>query len=246
MLYHTKRNEERIYYVIAGTVILIILLAIISSCSSKGDRTYLSLEDKLVDAAIEYYSTRSDRLPKKVGGTTKVTMSTLVDAEVLKKPITDPKNKENICDGYVQVRKIDGDYIYIGRLTCPGNYEPKKLVDVLKKKKLDEYGNGLYQIGDEYVFRGDDVNNYVRFNNQMWRIVKIDAEGRFELIFFEQKNNYRYVWDDSYNSDNETYDGVTTDYLHTDIRKGLSEFYDENFTDITKALQRIYVLVQNT
>ena len=227
--------REKIYYVMAGTVILVVLLVLISACSGKGDRTYLSLEDKMIDAAIKYYSTRSDGLPKNDGGTTKITMSALVDAETLKKPITDPKDKENICDGYVQVRKVGKEYIYIGRLTCPGSYEPKKLVDVLKKQKLDEYGNGLYQMGDEYVFRGDDVNNYVKFNDQMWQIVKIDSEGRIELLLAESKNLFRSAWDNKYNSEIEKYHGVTTDYLHTDMRKMLEYVYDTNFSLMSKA-----------
>ncbi len=226
--------KDKIYYIFAGTIILIVLLVIISSCSNSIGRNYNNIEKKMIEAARSYYTARQDKLPKEDGSSVKVTIGTLIDAELIKE-IKDPNNKEQTCDGFVQVKLVENDYAFIPFLTCKGNYEPKYLTDVIKESKQDEYGNGVYEMNGEYVYRGDDVNNYVTFNNQTWRIIKVDTDNTIELIYYQDRNNKMYQWDTDYNSEIERYYGVTTDYLHSDIRKSLVEFYDTNFTNESKA-----------
>lgn len=225
--------KDKIYYVMAATIILIILLIIISSCSNNGGGSYSKIEDNMVKAAKTYYETRKNKLPKEEGGVVQVTIGTLIDADLMKEA-KDPNNKNQTCSGYVRVKKVDDDYAYIPFLTCKGNYEPKYLTDIIKNSKLDEYGNGVYEMDGEYVYRGDDVKNYVSFNNQLWRIVKVDKDGDIELIYAEEKNKNRAQWDTRYNSQIGKYYGVTDDYLQTNMRKVLVQFYDENIDEQLK------------
>lgn len=227
--------KDKIYYVLGATIIIIILLIVISSCSShrSSSKTYSSIEDDMVNAAKEYYSSRSNKLPNEESSI-KVTVGTLIEAELLNE-IKDPKNKNQTCDGYVQVKKVDDDYVYIPFLTCKDNYEPEYLTDKIKNSKLDEYGNGVYQMNGEYVYRGDDVKNFVLFNDQVWRIVKVDSNGNIELVYDEDKNVYKTAWDSKYNSEVNRNYGVNTDYLLSDIRKYLVDFYENNFSDESKA-----------
>ena len=44
-----------------------------------------------------------------------------------------------------------------------------------------------------------------------------------------------YPWDTAYNSDKKESVGNTTDYLHTNIRKVLNEYYESNFDNDSKA-----------
>lgn len=226
--------KDKIYYISAITVLLIVILIIISACSNSVGRSYSSIESKMINAAKNYYNERQEKLPKEDGGSVKVTIGTLIDAELIKE-IKDPNNKEQTCDGFVQVKKVEDNYAFIPFLTCKGNYEPQYLIDAIKESKQDEYGNGVYEMDGEYVYRGDDVNNYVTFNNQTWRIIKIDTDNTVELVYYEEDNSARYSWDTDYNPEPERYYGVTTDYLHSDIRKSLVEFYETNFTDEAKA-----------
>lgn len=222
--------KDKIYYILGGTVVIIILLVLISSCS--GGATYESIEQSMVNAAKEYYSSRKNKLPKEEETTVKVTIGTLVEAELLDE-ITDPKDKEQTCSGYVEVTKVGKEYSYMPFLTCKGNYEPKYLNDIVKDTKTDEYGNGVYTINNELVYRGDDVDNYVSFNDQLWRIVKVDSEGDIKLVLAESTED-SYPWDSAYNSlENDTL-GITTDYLRTDIRKTLNDYYETNFTKDNK------------
>lgn len=224
--------KDKIYYIMGATILIIIILIILNACSGSGN-SYEKIEENMVNAAKEYYSTRKNKLPKEEDSTIKVTIGTLVDAELLSE-IKDPNNKEQTCEGYVEVTKVGEEYSYLPFLTCEGNYEPKYLTDVIKNSKIDEYGNGVYEMDGEYVYRGDDVKNYVSFNNQLWRIVKVDSEGDIKLVLANYTEE-SYSWDDAYNSDREDTVGITTDYLRTDIRKTLNDYYEENFDKDAKA-----------
>lgn len=228
--------KDKIYYIMGATIIIIILLVVISSCSNKSSssNTYSGIEDNMVNAARKYYDARSNNLPKEEMGTVKVTIGTLIEAELLKE-VKDPKDNSNTCDGYVEVKKVSDDYVYTPFLTCKGNYEPKYLSDIIKNSKSDEYGNGVYNMDGEYVYRGETVKNFVLFNDQVWRIVKTDSAGNIALVFDEDNNGYRTPWDSKYNSTVDRNYGVTTDYLHTDIRKYLVDFYENNFSEDSKA-----------
>lgn len=225
--------KDKIYYIMGATVLIIIVLIIVNSCSGSGN-SYEKIEEKMVNAAKEYYSTRKSRLPKEEDSTIKVTIGTLIDEELLKE-IKDPKNKSQTCEGYVEVKRVDGNYSYIPFLTCKGNYEPKYLSDIVKESKLDEYGNGVYEMNGEYVYRGDDVDNYISFNNQLWRIIKVDNQNDIELIYGEKDHTLKSSWDSKYNSEIDRDYGITTDYLQSDIRKFLNNFYNERIGDDSKS-----------
>ncbi len=225
--------KDKSYYFLGGTVIIFILLIIIGSCSNNSGGSYEAIENKMVSAAKEYYANRKDRLPKEENGTVKVTIGTLVEAELINE-VVDPSDKSNTCSGYVEVTKVGEEYSYLPFLTCKGNYEPKYLKDIVKDVKQDEYGNGVYTIGNELVYRGDDVDNYVSFNNQLWRIVKVDNEGDIKLVLAENTKE-SYIWDSAYNSEKGSNVGITSDFLHTNMRKVLNIYYENNFDNDSKA-----------
>ena len=224
--------KDKSYYLLGGIVVVIILLIIINACSN-GSGSYDKIEQKMVNAAKSYYASHEKNLPKEESGTVKVTINTLIEAELLKE-VKDPKNKDQDCSGYVEVTKVGKEYSYTPFLVCKGNYEPKYLTDIVKQSKQDEYGNGVYEMGGEYVYRGDDVKNYVSFNNQLWRIVKVDSEGDIKLVLAKYTDD-QYAWDDSYNSEKNDSSGITTDYLHTNIRKVLKSYYKSNLSKDSKA-----------
>ena len=218
--------KEKSYYLLGGTVIILVIIILVASCVDKNGRTnYEKIEENMKLAAKEYYDARKDKLPKEDGGSVKVNIGTLVDAELLEE-IYDPQNKTNLCSGYVEVTKIKEEYSYTSFLTCSGNYEPKYLTDIIKSVNTDEYGNGVYNLNSEYVYRGKDVNNYLEFDNKLWRIIKIDKDGDIKLVLSEPTED-SYSFDTAYNSERDDTVGITTDYLRTDIRKTLNDYYND-------------------
>lgn len=226
--------KEKSYYLLGGTVILIIVIILISACSGNKMGTYESIENEMVRAAKSYYTSNENLLPKEDGGIVKVSISTLVDLELIDEVI-DPKNESQTCSGYVEVTKVSQEYSYTPFLTCSGNYEPKYLTDLIKETTLDEYGNGVYEMNGEYIYRGDEVKNYVSFNDQLWRILKVNENNEIKLIASEATKD-RYQWDAAFNIDKNAYVGITTDYLNTNMRKVLLNYYEINFSTNSKAL----------
>ena len=225
--------KDKSYYLLGGTILIMVLIVIIASCSKGNGNSYESIENKMVSAAKSYYEDRKQSLPKKEGSSVKVTISSLVEAELLNE-VTDPKNSSNTCKGYVEVTKVDDDYSYVPFLTCQGTYEPMYLSDKIKDQKQDELGNGVHVMGNEYIYKGEDVDNYVSFNDLLWRIIKIDQDGDIKLVLAESTMDI-YSWDTKYNSESMYDSGNTTDYLLTDIRKSLNSYYNETFTKENKA-----------
>ena len=43
-------------------------------------------------------------------------------------------------------------------------------------------GDGLYQYNSKYYFSGTDINNYVDFNDEIWRIVSIETDGSVKIV----------------------------------------------------------------
>lgn len=224
--------KDKSYYFLGATVVIIILLVVINSCSGGGN-SYEDIEEEMVNAAESYYANHENNLPKEENGTVTVTTGTLIEAELMEE-IIDPSDSSQTCSGHVEVTKVGKEYSYLPFLTCKGNYEPKYLTDIVADVKTDEYGNGVYTINNELVYRGDDVKNYVSFNNQLWRIVKVNNEGDIKLVLANYTDS-SYFWDTTYNSERQREVGVTTDYLRTDIRKTLNDYYEDNFDKDAKA-----------
>lgn len=224
--------KEKSYFFLGGTVLLLILIIAIGSCSNSKPVSYDNLENNMVSAAKKYYSENKKNLPKE-GVTIKVSTDTLIEEGYLNN-LVDPKDSSNKCSGYVEVTNEEGNYSYLPFLTCKGTYELSYLTDVIKKTQLDEYGNGVYEIDGEYIYRGDEVNNYVSFADKLWRIVKIDSEGDIKLVLAKYLDE-RISWDNTYNPEKRMNAGNTTNYSISTIRKMLHSYYKDNFNTDQKA-----------
>ena len=84
--------------------------------------------------------------------------------------------------------KIDANYT-LQRLSSLNNTIK---VDTSKtpnftKKSIDDKTNGIYSseddLGTSYYFRGNVTNNYVKFANKYWRIIRINGDGTIRMIY---------------------------------------------------------------
>ncbi len=94
-----------------------------------------------------------------------------------------------------------------------------------------DYTSGLYQMGDRYVFRGENPKNYVSFGGFLWRIIDINNEGIMRVIKTESENRQA-AWDMKFNSEVGKNWGIN-DYKNSDILKELNSKY-KAFKDTTK------------
>lgn len=77
---------------------------------------------------------------------------------------------------------------------------------LLNTQNLKSSGSGLYKEQEKYVFKGNP-NNYITFNNELWRIVSLEKDGTIKILkntTIEIEKNYNeileYLNTDYYNS----------------------------------------------
>lgn len=208
-----------------GLVALIAILSLIVSLIKGGKQNYKEVENKMVTAATKYYSKNPNLLPQNNGGMVTIDVNELVNNGELKSLSKLLKNEEN-CSGEVIVTKTDKYYYYAPTLNCGKNYKTVTLADkITEEKNIVTEGDGLYLMNNNYVFRGEKINNYVKFNNKNWRILRVDEDGTIRLLIIDRVDSK--TWDDRYNIEKESAVGIN-DFRVSRIYDSLKTLYNDN------------------
>ena len=73
--------------------------------------------------------------------------------------------------------------------------------------------DGLFSSGGNYIFKGEVNNNYLKYNDMLWRIVRINADNSIDIIL----NDYISLlpWNNKVSSfvDSEIYEYLNNDFL---------------------------------
>lgn len=233
-----KNNKKLYLYLGTGIAIMagILLIIFIISIIFGGRITFSAAEEKISNVALKYVLDRPDLKPIS-GEETIISYQELVDADKIK-PLNNLLKDENVnCEVTIKVKNNNDYYIGITNLDCGDVYKTNTLkANILKD--IVNHSYGLYKINNEYVYRGEQVNNYINFNNKLWRIIKITADGDFRLIEVTRKDSY--VWDNRYNSERNSNTGINN-YRVSRMRDTLENIYETEFNDLTKA----YITSQN-
>lgn len=218
-----KGNKNIAFMVIAitGLVLIILVIVLIANMFNGGIKNYSELENELISSAKSYYEDNSDKLPVNDGGKVSITDTTLVEAGYIKE--LKKIYSKDTCRATVNVIKSGEEYLYNPILKCE-NYSSKTLVEELKNNVVSS-DSGLYFQKGEYLFKGEYVNNYVKFDGNLWRIVKIDDNGiKMYLINEDLEKN---VWDDRYNLEKKSDYGKNT-YDTSRMSVYLKNAYEKN------------------
>ncbi|MDD3452900.1 MAG: hypothetical protein PHN42_01310 [Bacilli bacterium] len=217
-----------------GVMLFFIIIILILSVMFGGKVSIEVAKKKIQNAAIVYYKNNQDELPI-VGESTFITMDKLVEKKLIKSFDNLLKNQNTSCEAKVTVENNNGFYLYSTDLNCEDDYQTTYLYEKVKSDNLiTTDSDGLYEINNSLVFRGEDLNNYVSFANKIWRIIKINTDNSIRLI--EVTSEESFVWDDRYNNEVESNTGIN-DYRVSRIKDTLETLYnDENkFTEADKA-----------
>ncbi len=109
------------------------------------------------------------------------------------------KLTNNLTSVKIEVKKVETLTEYFAQ-TIIKNSDPTTLI-----KDSDDYG-------DTYYFKGNVLNNYVKLNDTLWRIVRINGDNTIRLVLdgvLEDAN--------SYNSTNNDYEEFTITTIHNAI-----------------------------
>ena len=236
------KKLDKKFLIIAGVIIvfpivLVLFLAMIRGCG-ESMMTYTDYEQKMLSAAERYFK---GKLPKKEAESKTVSLSKLIDKGYIKTP--EKALKDDSCKGSVTVRMNgssveanNGGFLnYIVDLKCK-NYKTTHLIDKIIEKTVTSE-SGLYQYDNEYVFRGNKVNNYITFYGQNYRIMSIDEYGFIKLIKDAPEPSTRY-WDNKYNIEVNSSYGKNI-YKDSAVLSYLLEDYQNSKKLTKKAKQHI-------
>ena len=189
-------------------------------------KSYEEIENIMVNAAKSYYSKNKDELPKTIGESTELKVSKLVSGEYMKSIQEYTKDEDIACKAIVNVTNVNNNYRFNPLLDCGRYHSYEFIVDKIKKEKIVTEGAGLYQIDEDLVYKGEKINNYVKFAGKNWRIIRI-SQDKLYLVYNDELDNSDKIktqWDDRYNVSRDTNVGINN-YNVSRIKDNLIKLY---------------------
>ena len=245
-----KKLIKMLLILLGSIVGLILLISLFRNAFKRTAFKYSTVRTSLQNAAINYAKDHKDKLPQSSKEYLELT-DTFLKEEGYFSGYDKLYDDQVACKGYVDVfREDEKVYTYITSLNC-NNHKRDTLYDrVLEDNNYGVVeGSGLYalykgefiksesKLNDSnlmskasYVFRGDETKNlynYVQFENMLWRILEIDENGDF-ILMYDGTLSRSYSWDNRYNGEYEDNTGVNDyfkDGLKSNIAKTLGTFY---------------------
>lgn len=222
--------RDKKFLILVGLIIFlplltIVLTSILQGCENRGS-TYTVYERNMIKAAEKYF--KNNKLePTIEGKISRVSLSTLISNKYIKS--SESSLKDSTCTGNVIARRNGvslennkGGFVnYLVNLNCK-NYKTPTLINSLKEKYSDNK-SGLYQVGSEYIFKGDKPKNYITFYDKDYRIMGITSNGLVKLIRSEYEVLSR-MWDNKYNIETKQSNGKSI-YKDSLILNYLTEDY---------------------
>ena len=206
-----KNIEKKYLYIGGGFIALMVFAGIFGACNKKTPRQVVSgyegIKEVMVQAATKYYEDNPIYLPNE-GEKIQITAGSLYNNGYMKE-LNEYAPKGVECEGKVSVTRMDKEYNYIAFLDCGDAFSELALYEtIIEDNPIVEQGNGLYQIEDEKIFRGEPKNNYLKFGETLYRILKIDKDNNVTISYHSKINqnvakalNTNFVWDNRFNSD---------------------------------------------
>lgn len=227
---HRKKDNgdarKRLFMVmgvmVVGVLLLLFILFLVSVFAGR-KYSYDDVEEILKEAAISYFADYPESLPQNDGDVVEIDAVNLVYAGKMK-DLSEYVKDEVACTGNVQVEKAGEEYLYTPFLYCGDTYYSVELFNkVLTDNPTVTAGDGIYTYNNNYVFRGENVNNYVQLDNSLWRIVKITPDGNVVLIHNSGLDYYQ-PWDNRYNEERLYESGINT-YNVSRMKEYLEKIY---------------------
>lgn len=213
--------KKIIIMVVGVFIVFILFLFLISSCKSR--LTPEKLETEIVNKVQNYYNTHEEELP----GNNSVIVLSINDLATrgIIKELDNLLEKDTNCSGNITIENNNGYYMYSPSLSCTSptkTYITANLKETLLENVVTS-GSGLYNLNNEYYFRGDNVNNYLIFDGIKWRITKINSDGSIRLL--EDNRRQSVVWDNRYNSDKLSETGINN-FINNGLNSRMKDYLE--------------------
>ena len=212
-------------------VLMIIIVPVVVGQVKKSKQTALTTQISLIEkAASDYTIEHPEKLDEYNLNDSYVTIGELQSLNYLSKgTIKNPVTKKKM-DGCVVItydnEKSNYNYTYkedscnslkISTASLISAYET-----IIKNEPIVTSDDGLYEIDDEYVYRGLTPNNYMTIDNTMYRILSLNKETKTIKVIKDSGDSK--IWQE--NQNNKDYNFRTSSvytYLNTNFYQTLSE-----------------------
>lgn len=170
-----------------------------STGNSKGALKYAVLDNTSTTSTV----TVASLLNQQFNIVSKGSITSTGKITLLTKQLSNTKLNKYLIVIYADVSKIANDAMnasFNGTVSADANQgkiTPEELVNLgltlssgtpnFTKTSIDDGTNGIYSaeddLGTSYYFRGNVTNNYVKFANKYWRIIRINGDGTIRMIY---------------------------------------------------------------
>lgn len=219
-----KKGKQMMILLGIFLILIIVVVIIIFMIGKKV--TYSELENKLYFATQQFLKENPTLAPNMENTVVTFTAEELVNRKYIK-----PLNKliSDQCSAEITVKYVNDTMQIKPFLSCD-KYESQTFFDkILSDNPVVTSSSGLYDLNESLVFRGDRVNNFVRFHDVIWRIVKMDpVTNQVVLILDNVKETSNDIWDNRYNTVEDSRHGIN-DFSVSVIRYTLDEIFHSKF-----------------
>ena len=159
--------KEKKSFIIIGIFIVSIIIILFGGALIYNKfffkKNYSEVETIIKEATIKYFEKYEEKLPKNINDSITVTVNTLVQNNMMDTIASYTKNNTVTCDGEVSVTNINGNYRYATTLDCGETYKTQTLNEYINNNvSIVTKGSGLYKINDTLIYKGDNVDNYLK------------------------------------------------------------------------------------
>lgn len=221
-----KEVDKKKLIIIIGALLLLVVVALGGALIYNkffAKNSYDEVLNNMKMAAIQYYEDRGNKLPSGDNSSVTISDTELVNVGLMKSVNEQLRASGYTCDGEVIVTNINGNYRYNPILDCGDRYQTITLNDYIDENvSIVQEGNGLYKLNNALVYRGDNVDNYVKLADKVYRIVKIVDD---HIVIILTDNAESVNWDNRYNIDKNSNVGIN-DYTVSRMRDYLETLYN--------------------
>ena len=168
--------EITVCVVLLVTIFLLVVPKVNTMINNKKKNAYNSLISTVKDAAQAYVYLNVNIVDDAIEsqGYYEVSIQTLQENELLENKLENPLTGKNIpSTSIVKIIKNNEEYIY--KFSLDYQYLLEHIIDLYSSEET-RISNGLKKDNtpDQNIrYYGSDPNNYVRFNNELWRIIGV-------------------------------------------------------------------------
>ena len=226
--------EITVCVVLLVTIFLLVVPKVNTMINNKKKNAYNSLISTVKDAAQAYVYLNVNIVDDAIEsqGYYEVSIRTLQENELLENKLENPLTGKNIpSTSIVKIIKNNEEYIY--KFSLDYQYLLEHIIDLYSSEET-RISNGLKKDNTEdknIRYYGSDPNNYVSFNNELWRIIGVFGNN-VKLVRKDSLGSLS--WDSSESSINggvginqwgESKDADGNEYAGADLQVYLNKMY---------------------